>query len=230
MIKNISKIILLGWILCLSLPGNIAQAQPAKAVKVVVIDAAHGGSDLGTKISDKVPEKDITLKLALLLQKELGKDGQIQVVLSRDKDGDLSIAERLKKIDGARPQAMVSLHVNAGFNKKAKGFELYFPGFKGAKAGKDESAAIISDMKKNKHLNDSVRLARTIQKQLEIVFPKENRGLREAPLQLLEGISVPAVVVEIGFAGNAENSKKINDEKYQQDIARALAKGIRDSL
>ena len=229
--KNIIKIILFAWILCWGLPGHVADAQPSKPVKkVVFIDAAHGGADMGVKVSDKISEKELTLKLALLVQKELGKDGQIQVILSRDKDGDLSIPERIKRIEAAHPQAVVSLHINSGFNKKAKGFEVYFPGFKGSKNGKDESAAIIGDMKKNKHLNDSVRLARTIQKQLESVFPKENRGLREAPMQLLEGTAVPAVVVEIGFAGNPENYKKITDEKYQQDIARAIAKGVRDSL
>lgn len=229
--KNIIKVIIFAILMCWGLPGGTSHAQAPKAAKkVVFIDAAHGGADLGVKVSDKMSEKELTLKFALLVQKELGKDDGIQVVLSRDKDTDLAIAERIKRIEAARPLAAVSLHVNAGFDKKAKGFEVYFPGFKGAKAGKDESAAIISDMKKNKHLNDSVRLARSIQKQLETVFPRENRGLREAPLPILEGVSVPAVVVEIGFAGNPDNFKKLTNDKYQQDIARAIAKGVRESL
>ena len=60
--------------------------------------------------------------------------------------------------------------------------------------------------------------------------PKENRGLREAPLQLLEDVKVPSVVVEMAFATSPDNKRKLLDEKVQQDIARALAKGIRDSL
>jgi N-acetylmuramoyl-L-alanine amidase len=204
-----------------------SQTSPARAT--VVLDPAHGGTDPGVKISEKVQEKELTLKIALLVQKELVKAG-VQVVLTRDQDKEVPVAERIKTIERTQPRLLVSLHVNGGFFKTAKGFEVYFPGFKAAKAGKEDSAAIIGDMKKNKHLNESVRLAQNIQKQLESVFPKENRGLREAPVQLLEAMAAPGVVVEIGFGGNAENRKKLLDEKYQQDIARALSKGIRDSL
>jgi N-acetylmuramoyl-L-alanine amidase len=199
-------------------------------VKLVVVDAAHGGSDLGVKIADKVHEKDLTLKLALLVQKELDKGGQLQVILTRDKDVAISTEDRAKKIMQTKPRLMVSIHINSGMYKAAKGFEIYFPGFKSVKVSKDESTAIINDMAKNKSLNESVRLAQNIQKQLELVFPKESRGLREAPLALLDGLSIPAVVVEIGFASNVEDRKKITEERYQQDIAKALSKGIRESL
>ncbi len=213
---------------CWAFGGSVcAQSGP---VKVVVVDAAHGGSDLGVKIADKVYEKELTLKLALLVQKEFDKSSQLQVVLTRDKDVALSTEDRVKKIMQIKPRLMVSIHINSGMYKSAKGFEIYFPGFKSVKTSKDESTAIINDMTKNKSLNESVRLAQNIQKQLELVFPKESRDLREAPLALLDGLSIPAVVVEIGFASNVENRKKITEEKYQQDIARALGKGIRESL
>ncbi|MDD5168999.1 MAG: N-acetylmuramoyl-L-alanine amidase [Syntrophales bacterium] len=228
--KPVFKTILLFIVVCFTLQGGYAFCQPAASKATVVIDAAHGGADSGVIVSDKVQEKEITLKVALLLQKELAKSSNIQVVLTRDRDMDLALTERIKKIAAAQPRIMVSIHVNAGFYKNAKGLEIYFPGFKPVKTAKDESSAIISDMTKNRHLNESVRLAQNIQKQLESVFPKENRGLREAPLQLLEDVKIPAVVVEMGFATNAENRKKILDEKTQQDIARALARGIRDSL
>jgi N-acetylmuramoyl-L-alanine amidase len=225
-LKIIVFVICSGWFLYAS----PALSQSASAKSTVIIDPAHGGADSGVKISDKIHEKDITLKLALLVQKELSKLGNIQVLLTRDKDVDISMQERINRITTIQPRVMISIHINAGFYKTAKGFEMYFPGFKTTKSAKDSPSAIISDMKKNKNLNESVRLAQNIQKQLESVFPKESRGLREAPLPLLEGITIPAVIVEIGFSGNAENRKKLNDEKYQQDIARALSKGIRESL
>ncbi len=85
-------------------------------------------------------------------------------------------------------------------------------------------------MTKNKHLNDSVRLSQQIQKHLGEVFPRENRGLREAPLPLLAGLNVPAVIIEIGFLTNKENRQKLVDEKGQQEIARAIAKGVKEGL
>jgi len=215
---------------CWLLHADLSHSQSLPGKMTVMVDPAHGGADSGVKISEKISEKDITLKLAQLLQKELSKGGNLHVLLTREKDVDLSIADRMKKISAAKPKAMVSVHINAGFYKTAKGFEIYFPGFKPAKGSKDDSSAIINDMTKNRYLNESVRLAQNIQKQLETVFPKESRGLREAPLQLLEGSTFPSVIVEIGFAGNAENRKKLLDEKNQTEIARALSKAIRDSL
>jgi N-acetylmuramoyl-L-alanine amidase len=230
MTRTIIRAICCFLITCCTLWAGAVFSQSIPAGTGVLLDPAHGGADPGVKVSDKIQEKELTLKLALLIQKELMKGGNTRVVLTREQDKDVSLAERIKKIELTQPRVMVSLHVNGGFYKTAKGFEIYFPGFKMVKTGKDDSAAIIGDMKKNKYLNESVRLAQNIQKQLESVFPKENRGLREAPLQLLEGMTVPGVVVEIGFGGNPENRKKLLDEKYQQDIARALSKGIRDSL
>jgi N-acetylmuramoyl-L-alanine amidase len=194
--RIIACTMLFGWFLYAS--PVFSQSLPAKST--VIVDPAHGGADSGVKISDKIHEKDITLTLALLIQKELSKVGHIQVILTRDKDRDVSTQERVNRISTTQPRIMVSLHINAGFYKTAKGFEIYFPGFKTGKSVKDSPSAIISDMKKNKNL------------------------------PLLEGITIPAVIVEIGFSGNAENRKKLNDEKYRLDIARALSKAIRESL
>ncbi len=85
-------------------------------------------------------------------------------------------------------------------------------------------------MAKNTYLNESVRLARAIEKNLSTVFPKASRGLREAPVPLLEGLTVPAVIVEIGFATHPEDRKKLLDDGTRQAVAAALAKSIREVL
>ena len=63
----------------------------------IVVDPAHGGSDAGVKITDTINEKDITLAIALALQTELSKEGNIKVILSRVSDKDVT-AENRKKI------------------------------------------------------------------------------------------------------------------------------------
>jgi N-acetylmuramoyl-L-alanine amidase len=122
----------------------------------------------------------------------------------------------------------ISLHVNAGFGNKATGYEIFFPGFKTPATDQNESKAILKDMEQNKYLNDSVRLAQMIQRNMENVFPRKGRGLRDAPMPILGDLSIPAVVLEVGFATNTDDRKKILNEKTQQAIAQALAKGIRD--
>jgi N-acetylmuramoyl-L-alanine amidase len=208
-------------------PILIVQATQAK--RLVIIDAAHGGADAGVMVTDKIQEKEVTLILAQLLQKELAKSPDIQTQLTRTSDKTISNAERMKMVKAASGEVLfISLHVNAGFGNKATGYEIFFPGFKTPATDQNESKAILKDMEQNKYLNDSVRLAQMIQRNMENVFPRKGRGLRDAPMPILGDLSIPAVVLEVGFATNTDDRKKILNEKTQQAIAQALAKGIRD--
>lgn len=207
-----------------------ASAQQERLSKAIIIDAGHGGPDLGVKVSDTAYEKDLNLRIALALQKELIRSGYKQVILTRSADKEISLKDRIQLIKNNDPLLVIGIHINGGFGNKSKGYEIYFPGFGAEKETRSETSAIIKDMTKNKHLNDSVKLAQYIQKYLDGVFPKENRGLREAPIPLLEGINVPAVVVEIGFLTNKENRKIVTDDKVQQEIAKAISRGIKEGL
>ena len=122
------------------------------------------------------------------------------------------------------------IDVNAGFSKNSTGFEIYFPGFKGESPEQGGSKEILKDMARNKFLNDSVRLAQLIQKHMDKVFPRKSRGLRDAHVLALEGLSIPAVVVEIGFATNPEDRKTIVDAKTQAAVAHALCQSIKPEV
>jgi N-acetylmuramoyl-L-alanine amidase len=205
-------------------------AQQGQPGKTIIIDAGHGGADLGVKVSDKAAEKDVNLRIAMALQKELNRTGYKHVVLTRSTDREVPLKERIQLIKNNDPLLVISIHANGGFGNKAKGYEIYFPGFRTDKEGRSEPAAIIKDMTKNKHLNDTVRLTQYVQKYLDGVFPKENRGLREAPIPLLEGINVPAMVIEIGFLTSKENRSKLAEDKVHQEIAKAISRGIKEGL
>lgn len=198
---------------------------------LLLIDPAHGGSDPGIHFSGDVYEKDITLAVARMVQRELASTPQVRVLLTRDGDRTLSLREREQAIRNAAPDLFLSLHTNSGFGKKASGFEIYFPGFKGQPSGeKGDSSAIVKDMERNRDLNDSVRFAYILQKNLEQVFPRKGRGLREAPAPILEGIAKPALVVELGFASNPEDRKKLMDQDVQLSIARAISRSVKELL
>lgn len=204
----------------------LTSAQLSRGKHVVTIDPAHGGSDTGVKLSESSYEKEVTLAISLLLKKEVGKFGNIQVRLTRDSDSNVSIAGRKRIAASSQSELFISIHVNAGFGKASNGYEVYFPGFVSVVAEKSDSREILRDMAKNKLLNDSVKLAQSIQKNMEDVFPRKSRGLRAAPMTILDGLTMPAVAVEIAFATNPDDRKKIVDEKVQGAIARALAQSI----
>ena len=218
------------WLLALALfliPSFAMAAKTGQPKKLVIIDAAHGGEDKGVIVTDKIREKDLTLALSQMLQKELGKAPGIQVRMTRTSDKTVSIADRRKASGSAPADALfISLHVNAGFGKNATGYEIYFPGFKTAPEDKDGSKAILKDMVKNKSLNESVRFAQILQRNMEKVFPRKGRGLREGPMPIFNDLTLAAVVLEVGFATNVDDRKKVMDEKTQQAIVEALGKSI----
>ena len=216
----ILSLLALIFVICLSF--NLSAAEKKH---LVVIDPAHGGQDVGVKLTDKIGEKEITLAIALAMQKELAGENNIEIVLTRNSDTNVTLEERKVNISKIKPELFLSLHVNAGFGKEAKGFELYYPGFKELEENK-KAAKISPKNKKNKYLNDSVRLANFIQKNMDALFPRKGRGLREADVPIMEGMTIPALVVEIGFATNPEEKKKLLSGNTQTEIAKALAKSI----
>ena len=82
-------------------------------------------------------------------------------------------------------------------------------------------------MTQTRRLNNCVRFAQIVQKNMGKVFPREGRGLINAPVLVLQSLTAPAVLLEMGFATNLENKKKLRDKKIQQAVADALTKSIK---
>lgn len=227
--KRMKNTALLAVLMIFFTPSLLPAAQPAQPKRLVVIDAAHGGGDGGVVVTDTVREKQLTLALSQMLQKELAKDPDIQVRMVRTTDKAIAIEERHKIAKTAPAGTLfISLHINAGFGKTATGYEIYFPGFKTMPEDKSASKAILNDMVKNKSLNDSVRFAQILQRNMEKVFPRKGRGLRDAPMPTLKDLALVGVVLELGFATNVDDRKKIMNEQIQQAIVQALRKSIRE--
>ena len=117
--------------------------------------------------------------------------------------------------------------MNAGFGKNASGFELYYHVFdendvKEKKTVKNEKSQV-----QNKCQNDSLKMAKIVQENLNILFPRKGRGLRKADFPVIEGVIVPALAVEMSFATNSEDKKRLLSIKTQTDISKAMAKSIK---
>ena len=209
-----------------------ASAKDAAGKHVVVIDPSHGGKDGGVKLSGNVSEKDVTLAIATLIKRYLEDSKSLVVKFTRMGDTDVALTDRVGAAIKANADLFISVHVNAGFEKDSAGYELYFPGFKGQEgakgAPKAESAAIVRDMVRTKHLNESVRFAQILQKRLDPVFPRMDRGLRDAPLLILQNLSIPSIDLEIGFSTNPGDRKKLQEESIQAAVAKAVAESIKE--
>lgn len=220
-------LLLLGILALVFLICGVLELSAAPRKHIIVIDPAHGGQDTGIKLTDKVNEKDITLAVALALRKELAKENNLEIILTRDSDKEVSLEDREKNVAKIKPDFVISLHTNAGFGKSASGFEIYYQEFNKDVIKEKKKAKGDARQEKNKYLNDSVRLARIIQENLNILFPRKGRGLRRADLPVTEDLFVPVVVVEMGFATNPEDKKKLLSLNTQTEIANALGKSIK---
>ena len=222
MMQSLFLGVLFSFFILLGFPGG----APAAGL-LVLLDPAHGGADNGV-VYDSFREKDATLKFASLIREEAQKKRDLEIHLTRTTDQTVSIAQRVKSAETAGAGCLLSLHINAGFANKTHGYELYFPGFGRPADDAGDSRAIVTDMLHNKSLNDSVLLFQHIQAALETVFPRKGRGLREASCPLLERLTIPALILEIGFATNPGDRKYLTNEKNQRAVAKAIVKGLED--
>ncbi|MBN2179308.1 MAG: N-acetylmuramoyl-L-alanine amidase [Deltaproteobacteria bacterium] len=195
----------------------------------VVIDPAHGGSDSGVILTRSVSEKEVTLAIAKMIKQNLDKTENIRVKLTRSTDTDISIRDRKKMVDKATTDLFVSIHINAGFGNKSAGYEIYYTSSKrGTSSGETGSKEIVEDMIESRYINDSILFAQLAQRNIEKVFPREGRGIRSAPVFVLDGLSVPAIEIELGFATHIKSKKKLADEEIQKSIADGLSKSIKE--
>lgn len=215
-------------ILLLVFPGLSAMAESPRGKYVIVIDAAHGGTDKGVKLSRNLYEKDVTLAIAKGLKGDLNKTKNIKVYLTRSTDKNVSTSERMGVATKLKADLFISLSINAGFGKSSSGYEVYFPGFKGISSKKGGSDKIVSDMVRSRYLNESVRFAQIVMKNIDKVFRRQGRGLRNAPIPILEELTIPAVVIELGFATNIKDRNKLKSKKIQESIAKALSRSVKE--
>ncbi len=192
---------------------------------LVLIDPGHGGSDQGVKVSSGTFEKDLTLAIANMVKSDLENAGYA-VKLTRTGDSTVEPAARMKMANDQETDLFLSIHINAGFGREAEGYEIFFPGFNSPSQSRNESGEIVKDMVKNQNLNESVRLSRIVQKNLETVLPRKDRGLQEAPLRVQPAI--PSLVIELGFASNPSEKKQLTSRDTQKKIAGVLAASVRE--
>lgn len=174
----------------------------------VIIDAGHGGSDGGT-VSGEVIEKDINLSAALKL-KAILEDDDIEVLLTRSADEDMSLAQRALAANDSHADFFISLHCNyyeddAGI----AGLECYY--------GSPEAT-------------ESKAYAESIIQAVSLSGDIEAREAKSESYYVLQNTQMPAVLVEMGFLSNASERRKLSSDDYQEMLSQRIAEGILQEL
>jgi N-acetylmuramoyl-L-alanine amidase len=202
----------------------------------VVIDPGHGGSNTGAPgRAVGAYEKQVTLKIARALERKLKAAGA-SVVLTRDRDRYLTIRERARRANAARPDCFISLHTNATHEHGRRGVETYVlardtvdvEAHRAAAKAVDPLAARIADLTRLEAQREALLLARAVQTKLLAVRPSVDRGVKQQQLDVLEGVEAPAILVEVGFIDHPLEGVELLRDETADRIAQALADGIAD--
>ncbi|HID96966.1 MAG TPA: N-acetylmuramoyl-L-alanine amidase [Thermodesulfobacteriaceae bacterium] len=223
---------------------SLAQ-QLGLCVGRIVIDAGHGGKDPGAVGPSGLKEKDVVLKIAKKVATKLKKELNCQVILTRRKDRFLPLEQRTAIANAKKADLFISIHANASPNRRARGIETYFLNFavdrEAMRVAALENATstkrmgdlrnILNNIMKNTKVNESSRLAGSIQKQLVGNLRKKysrikDLGVRQAPFFVLIGARMPSVLVEVSFISNKAEEKRLKNNSYLDRIAEGIVDGI----
>ena len=239
----------------LLLPNNGSGAENvAQGVKVIVIDAGHGGSRFPGAKYGNIAEKDINLQVALKLGALIEKSmPDIKVVYTRTVDKMFSsvLSEDLQaRADIAHQNngdLFISIHSNAHRNSEVRGVETLIMGETPMEQRVNQNALYLNNKEELLDMSDqktativrayiqnlqftygeySEMMARLIQEEYA-KLGYTNRGVRKQPLKVLYATDMPSVLTEIGFMSNAADLKHITSEKGQKEIVGAIFRAVK---
>jgi N-acetylmuramoyl-L-alanine amidase len=216
----------------------------------VVLDAGHGGSNSGcANAHGDVHEKDVTLALAIEVREILRERlPHAAIVLTRDDDRTLALADRVARANEGGADVFVSLHANASPRHDQSGFETYVldaqassvdaaltarrengpagsaPGSGGAVP---QAQSMVEQLRASAHRSAALALAGAIQREQATRFPgRSDRGVRQAAFDVLLGIKMPAVLFEAAFLDHGRDAAVLLDAEQRRSIASGVAEAL----
>jgi N-acetylmuramoyl-L-alanine amidase len=217
-----------------------APAMPLK--KVVVIDAGHGGKDVGAQGAQGF-EKDVNLAAALDLAGELKRTGRYKVVMTRSTDVYIPLESRVRIAQRAGADLFISLHSDSAPETNLKGASVYTLSdkasaratrfvsrddwfMKASLTGDQGVRDILFDLTQRATRNRSAIFAQTLVSKIEGRAPLLRHSHRDAGFMVLLAPDVPAVLLEMGFINNPEDEARLRDPAARARLVRAVTSAI----
>jgi len=231
-------------------PGG--QPSPGKGsgrMVTIAIDPGHGGEDPGAVGRAGTFEKHVTLSIAKRLNALLGAAPGMRAVLTRDGDYFVPLGRRVAKARAARADLLVSIHADAWIKPDARGSSVFALSERGATSttaawmakrendadligGVDlgnhdkQLARVLLDLSTTAQINDSLKFGSLVLNELERINRLHKPRVEQAGFAVLKAPDIPSILVETAFISNPEEERRLRDDDYQDEMARAMLKGI----
>lgn len=238
-----------------SLPENAAErpapAAPGDVRPVIAIDPGHGGIDPGAgNAAFGIVEKDLTLKIGLMLRDRLEKTGRYRPVMTRDDDTYVALGERVEIAREAKARLFISLHADSlsARDGDVRGATIYTLSDRASDseaqrladsenksdmiAGLDLSeepadvAGILFDLAQRETRNFSAAFARTLANHVESTARMHKSPLKSAGFRVLKAPDVPSVLFELGYLSSRKDLELMTSEDWQSKVTDAMTTAI----
>ena len=215
----------------------------------VVIDAGHGGEDPGARGRRGTLEKEITLLIAKRLKGLIDAETGMRAVLTRDGDYYLALGARVKKARDVKADLFVSVHADAFTRPHARGSSVFTLSQRPSSAAaawlaKQENDSdliggvnldtrdpilqqVLVDLSQTGNNDHSRKLAGAVLSELGQINSLHKANVERAGFAVLKAPDVPSILVETAFISNPQEERRLQDESYQDKMARALLAGIK---
>jgi len=202
-------------VLSISLGMSSVTVSAEEPFKKVMIDAGHGGTDSGA-VGNGLREKDLTLKLATLINNHLNNNYDVTTKMTRTSDTTVSLPQRTRMANEWNADIFLSIHINAG---GGTGFEDF------TYSGRMAQPRSVQ--------NESKEIQQVIHAEIKEVLKKYNvrdRGTKEANFHVLRETKMPSLLTETMFIDNAHDANLLKNENFINDIAIAHSRGTAKAL
>jgi N-acetylmuramoyl-L-alanine amidase len=220
---------------------------------IIALDPGHGGEDPGAIGPNGTHEKKVVLQIAQKLRDRINETrvngNPMRAYMTRDKDFFVPLQVRVQKAQRVQADLFISLHADAFLTPRPQGASVYALSTRGASsaaarwmADKENAADLVGglntksadanvrrallDMSTTAQINDSLKLGTAMLGHVKKIGKLHKPRVEQANFAVLRAPDIPSVLVETAFISNPDEEKRLNDPKYQDDLADALVRGI----
>ena len=217
----------------------------------VALDPGHGGEDPGAIGAAGTREKDIVLAIAKRLKFKIEEQPNMRVMLTRDGDYFVPLGTRVEKARKVQADLFVSIHADAFMKPSARGSSVFVLSERGATssaarwlANKEnladsiggvnmkshdlQLASVLLDLSTTAQINDSMKLGKAVLSEIGGFARLHKASVEQAGFAVLKAPDIPSILIETAFISNPEEEAKLRDNGYQDQIASAIMKGIKN--
>ena len=236
-----------------AIPENKPLPAPAKYNRLITIaiDPGHGGEDPGAIGAAGSREKNVVLAIAKRLKDKIEGEAYMRPYLTRDGDYFVPLHVRVQKARRVQADLFVSIHADAFIESRARGASVFALSQMGASssmarwmANKENASDLIGginiktqdrqvanlllDMSTTAQIKDSLQVGNSILKQIGGFAALHKGKVEQASFAVLKAPDIPSILVETAFISNPQEEARLNDDGYQDQIAEAILRGIKE--